>query len=293
MNRRPLVRRARRRLFPLQFEAMESRLLLATFTVTDVSDNVNDTGSLRYAITQSNLARPGPNIIDFNIPGTGLQGIEPSSALPPITTPVIIDGTSQPGYNPNNPRPLIALIGLNIKDPNVNGLTISAGISAVFGLDIVLFTGNGIDLNSNGGDVIDSSIIGTDFGGDSGLGNAGSGVMIDNVPGNAIGTSLATGNVLSGNNGAGLTISGSNATGNLVLGNYIGTDFTGSKPVGNVGGVAIVESAGQHDWRGVVLGAQSDLGQRDWPRHFRGWCDRQPGSGQPHRYRRLRHRAPG
>jgi len=245
MNRRPLVRRARRRLFPLQFEEMESRLLLATtFTVTDTSDGVNDTGSLRYAITQSNLARPGPNTIEFNIPGTGLQEIEPSSALPTITTPVTIDGTSQPGYNPNSPEPLIALIGLNITEPSVNGLTISAGNSAVLGLDIVLFTGNGIDLNSNGGDVIDSSIIGTDFVGDSDLGNLGSGVMIDNVSNNMIGMSLALGNVLSGNGTGGLTISGFGATGNQVQGNYIGTDFSGTQAVPNGTGVAISDASG-------------------------------------------------
>ena len=155
--------------------------------------------------------------------------------MPAITNPVTIDGTSQPGYAG---FPLIEIDGF-FAGPNANGLTISAGSSTVQGLDIVGFSGNGIVLNSNGGDVIDSSIIGTDFGGDSGLGNAGSGVLIDNVPDNVIGTSLATGNVLSGNNGAGLTISGSGATGNLVLGNYIGTDYFGSRAVGNGTGVAI------------------------------------------------------
>ena len=74
------------------------------------------------------------------------------------------------------------------------------------------------------------------------MGNAGSGVLIDNVPDNVIGTSLATGNVLSGNKGAGLTISGSGAKGNLVQGNYIGTDVTGSKAVGNGTGVAIIDA---------------------------------------------------
>ncbi len=45
----------------------------------------------------------------------------------------------------------------------VDGLTISAGSSTVQGLEIVRFSGNGIDLNSKGDDVIDSSIIGTDY----------------------------------------------------------------------------------------------------------------------------------
>jgi hypothetical protein len=117
----------------------------------------------------------------------------------------------------------------------VDGLTISAGSSTVQGLEIVRFSGNGIDLNSKGDDVIDSSIIGTDYIGTAGLGNAGSGVMIDDVPGNVIGTSLATGNLLSGNIGDGLTIFGSGATGNLVLGNYIGTDYSGTQSIINAG----------------------------------------------------------
>ena len=44
----------------LRFEFLESRQLLSTFTVIDTSDDVNDVGSLRNAITQSNLDGPGP-----------------------------------------------------------------------------------------------------------------------------------------------------------------------------------------------------------------------------------------
>ena len=151
-----------------------------------------------------------------------------------------IDGTSQPGYTF---YPLITIDGLHA-GANANGLTISGGSTTVHGLDIVRFTGNGIDLNSHGGDVIDSSIIGTDFSGDFGLGNSGSGVMIDNVPDNVIGTSLATGNLLSGNSGDGLFISGGGATGNLVQGNYIGTNYSGSTFLSNKGnGVEISGSS--------------------------------------------------
>jgi len=176
-----------------------------------------------------------PPTIDFQIGTGGPQTIFPLSALPGITNSVTIDGTSQPGYTG---YPLIGIDGV-FAGFGVDGLTISAGSSTVQGLDIVRFSGNGIDLNSNGDDVIDSCIIGTDLGGNAGLGNSGSGVMIDNVPGNVI-----SGNVLSGNNGAGLTISGSGATGNVVQGNLIGTDFTGSKAVANGIGVAIIGAPG-------------------------------------------------
>ena len=238
MNRRPLVRRARRRLFPLQFEAMESRLLLATFFVTSTADS--GLGTLRQAILDVDADSTPGDTIDFSIGSGGFQIISPLSALPEITNSVTIDGTSQPGYTY---YPLIEIDGV-FAGFGVDGLTISAGSSTVQGLDIVRFSGNGIDLNSHGDDVIDSCIIGTDFGGDPDLGNSGSGVMIDDVPGNMIGTSLATSNVLSGNNGAGLTIFGSVATGNLVLDNYIGTNYVGSKAVPNGIGVAITEAPG-------------------------------------------------
>ena len=115
MNRRPLVRRARRRLFPLQFEAMESRLLLAApFLVTTTVDNGNNVtptpGSLRQAILIANFI-PGQDTIDFQIGSGGFQAIFPPSPLPPITDKVIINGTSQPGYTT---FPLIAIVGSSI-----------------------------------------------------------------------------------------------------------------------------------------------------------------------------------
>ena len=66
------------------------------FQVTTTADS--GPGSLRQAILDSNAATGGTNTIDFAIPGQGLQTITLSSALPPITTSVSIDGTSQPGY---------------------------------------------------------------------------------------------------------------------------------------------------------------------------------------------------
>src|SRR5579859_5293756 len=62
-------------------EALEDRTLLSSFVVTNVNDS--GPGSLRDAITQANN-NPGPDIITFNIPGTGVQTISPTSALPPI-----------------------------------------------------------------------------------------------------------------------------------------------------------------------------------------------------------------
>ena len=51
--------------------------------------------TLREAINQANLAL-GLDTITFDIPGTGQHTIAPSSALPSITSPVSIDGFSDP-----------------------------------------------------------------------------------------------------------------------------------------------------------------------------------------------------
>ena len=256
--------RCRRKPVQLCFEAMESRLLLATmFTVTDVSDDVNDTGSLRYAITQSNLTGPGPNTINFNIPGMGVKTIAPSTALPAITAPVIIDGTSQPGYNPNNPTPMIELSGLNLTDPGEFGLLIFAGNSTVKGLVIDQFTGSGIVLfGSNAtSNLVQGNYIGTDLSGTKAVPNVSDGVEIIDASNNTIGgTTAATRNVISGNGASGILISTfqGSATGNVVEGNYIGTDVTGNQAVANsLTGIYISQQASNNLIGGTTATARN------------------------------------
>jgi len=63
-------------------------------------------------------------MISFAIPGTGVQTIAPASPLPAITNPVVIDGTTQPGYAGT---PLIALSGQAAG--GFDALTISSYVS--------------------------------------------------------------------------------------------------------------------------------------------------------------------
>src|SRR5258708_5826316 len=83
-------RRLCRAAFRPQLESLEERCLLTTFPVVNTNDS--GAGSLRQAIMDANNnANSGePDIIDFNIPGNGVQTIAPLSALPSITDPVII-----------------------------------------------------------------------------------------------------------------------------------------------------------------------------------------------------------
>src|SRR5207244_1318885 len=90
--------------------------------------------------------------------------------------------------------------------------------------------------------------IGLNKAGTAALGNAQGGVQIDTgASGNTIGgpTSGAR-NVISGNAGAaGISISGAGTTGTVVVGNFIGTDWTGTVTLGNTGAGVLISSA--HD----------------------------------------------
>jgi len=66
----------------------------ATLTVSNASDS--GAGSLRQAILDANTTN-GLDTIVFQIPGAGVHTIVLSAALPPITDPVVINGTSQRG----------------------------------------------------------------------------------------------------------------------------------------------------------------------------------------------------
>ena len=103
--------------------------LQAQFAITDGVFVVKTTadsgpGSLRQAILDSNIATGGTNTIDFAIPGTGVQTIAPASPLPAITNPVVIDGTTQPGYAG---VPLIAIVSQGTGD--ADPLTVGSDVT--------------------------------------------------------------------------------------------------------------------------------------------------------------------
>src|SRR5687768_7077632 len=81
-------------------ERLETRRLLATFTVTTIADVVDPSdgiNTLREAIIESNTI-PGVDRIEFNLPGPGPHIISPTGMLPSIVTGCILDGRTQPGY---------------------------------------------------------------------------------------------------------------------------------------------------------------------------------------------------
>jgi hypothetical protein len=217
---------------------MEVSAAGSTFVVSNTNDS--GPGSLRAAILAAN-SNSGVDSIEFDIPGTGPHTIQPNSALPTITDPVIIDGTTQPGFSS---KPIVELDGSNA-GTTIDGLKITGGNSTVRGLVINRFNGSSqssaIELNGTGGNVIEGNYIGTDVTGTIALTNAklvsvsypGRGIVIYSSSGNTIGgTAPGSGNLISGNLN-GIKIYGTSATGNLVQGNYIGTDVTGTVALGN------------------------------------------------------------
>ena len=87
------------------------------------------------------------------------------TVLPTITDPVIIDGTTQPGFAG---KPIVELNGAGALPippraaSDVYGLQVTADSSTIRGLIINRFSGRGIDLNISNGNVIEGNFIGTD-----------------------------------------------------------------------------------------------------------------------------------
>ncbi len=210
----------------------------------DVDDGACDLAhcSLREAINGANTDAYF-DTIGFGIAGAGPHRIQPASALPDIGYSVLIDGYTQTGASPNTNGPglgsnavlMIELDGSSAGS-GASGLHITAGGSTVSGLAINRFDANGILLSLNGGNMIRGIFIGTDVTGTTDLGNGGHGILIDNSAYNVIGgITPGTRNVVSGNELAGIRVDGASATENVVLGNFIGTDVTGTVDLGNTG----------------------------------------------------------
>jgi titin len=156
-----------------------------------------------------------------------------------------------------------------------NGLTTNVpGLMLVFGSknNVVggttagagnLISGNGyagvvISGAGTSGNVVLGNYIGTDESGAAKLGNGAGGVaLFGGASGNTVGgTASGAGNVISGNHNGGVEISQAGTSGNVVLSNLIGTDKSGTTPLGNgLGGVAIYGGASGNTVGGTASGA--------------------------------------
>lgn len=233
-------------------ELLEDRTLLTPFIVTNTNDS--GTGSLRQAILDANASPPttGTDLIEFDIPGSGVQTISPASPLPEITVPVTIDGYTQSGASPNtNPagQGLNTVLSIQLDGANAGllpfgMLQVAASGSTVEGLNVNNAQGPDIELYGSDDNVITGNFLGTDptgtaiFSLNTSSGGTLDGIDLKSSAGNTIGGSApADRNLIAGNAGNGIEIPLYLDTGNAIEGNLIGTDITGTKALGNGVGI--------------------------------------------------------
>jgi hypothetical protein len=212
--------------------------LTANAATTFVVNNTNDAGggSLRQAILDAN-ANPGADVITFNI-GSGLQTISPIATLPDISDPVVIDGTTQPGFSGT---PLIEINASNIPSlPNRGVLFLTGGNITVRSLILNHFADGGITMIL-GGNHVEGCYIGTDATGSVGTSSRGNGITIFSAPANVIGgTTPNSRNVIAALD-FGISIVGG-ADSNQILGNYIGINAAGTAALPVFAGMSIGSS---------------------------------------------------
>jgi hypothetical protein len=191
---------------PQQGSVSESGVQCSNATNDDSADDsfIND-GCPAIGVASGNR-------LEGNLIGTQSNG---ASLPPPGSTKsffgVLIDGA------PNN---IIGVAGgiPNIASGNQVGMQIQ-GVGA---------TGN----------LVQRNYVGTDVTGSADVGNQSSGIVIGSAVGGAVnntvgGTAAGAGNVISGNELQGIEINNANSSGNLIQGNYIGTDVSGTLEIGN------------------------------------------------------------
>jgi len=234
----------------------------AVFTVTNTLDS--GPGSLRQAILDANAAS-GMDSIHFNIPGAGPHQILVNTQLPGITSPVLIDGYTQPGSGANT-----AAVGTNAvlkielrPSPTMTGsgsglaLLVGSDGSTIRGLAVNSFNGSQIAATAGYNCVITGNFVGTNPSGTVGYPGA---------PGTRTGISVSAGycriggparadrNLVSGLSGTGIFVSGSNV---VVQGNLVGTVANGGAALGNARGIVVGASNPTVLTQNVLIGGEN------------------------------------
>jgi hypothetical protein len=192
-------------------------------------------------------ATPGARNI---ISGNGIEGVPISGGASNNSVQGNFIGTDITGTRILGNR--FSGVGLfNTSDNTIGGTASGAGN---------LISGNGANgvtiYPQTSGNLVQGNLIGTNVAGSAALPNNGDGVLITDGANSTIG-GLITGarNVISGNGQDGVGIVGNNATGNVLQGNYIGTDVTGTQNLANSGNGVLITSASGNTIGGPPSGA--------------------------------------
>jgi hypothetical protein len=234
------------------------------YAVTNLNDSGD--GSFRAALTAANAAPAGQySGITFNVAGT----VTLASNLPAITSRVLIDGTTAPGFNAAT-GPTFALNFAN----SYNGLSFDTGSarSGMSGLAVIRSSGNGITLNA-GSIALLLNQIGVDLSG-ADAGNASDGIYIaatsnnNRIGSNPNSASNYFSNLISGNGGDGIQINGS--SGNTIQSNLIGTNRAGTVAIQNDGNGILITAAASNNTIGGTAYYDSTTQQTNNPTGNKG-----------------------
>jgi titin len=249
--------------------------------------SANGSGSLGDGV--SIFSSANGNVVEGNFIGTDATG---HSALPNAVSGVgissgqnnqvggtvsgagnLISGNQTVGVNlfgsATNNSVLANTIGTDVSGTvavaNSTGVNINNGANhnTVAGNEISGNSTQGIAIFGNGTvtNVIQGNAIGTDPTATQAVPN-GIGILISQgAAGNMVGgTNAGNGNHISGNLGSGVAILGNTTENNVLLGNFIGTDVSGSQPLGNLdSGVTIAQGARYNTVGGTDSGAGNVL----------------------------------
>ncbi len=118
---------------------------------------------------------------------------------------------------------------------NVIGGTTAGDRNVISGNNV-----DGIHIDGVSGNLVQGNYVGTNATGTGAVGNGEDGIWLDNASSNTIGGTVAGArNVVSGNNWSGIALSGLGGD-NVIQGNYIGVNASGTGPLGNlVHGISI------------------------------------------------------
>ncbi|MBL8162141.1 MAG: right-handed parallel beta-helix repeat-containing protein, partial [Anaerolineae bacterium] len=233
--------------------AAQTTLVVTTAASGTTVNGCDADCTLLDAINASNATTGTVETITFNIPNSGVQTIFTNAGFS-ITQSVILDATTQPGYTntplieirPSTPSLSYGFRVLNLSvfgyDPN---LTVTIRGFAIGGFT----SGLGIQVGNGQNHLIENNHIGV---------NAAGTAEVPNDRGLLLWARNSTirGNVISGNNGTGLYLSNSGdrlSFGNSIVGNYIGTNRSGTAILANQNGIHLDGGAYNNTIGGLTL----------------------------------------
>lgn len=228
----------------------------STIEVTSTADA--GAGTLREAITAANAAKSiSATSIVFKTTGT----ITLASALPVVTSPVVLDGTQLPHYSAaGGPA-----VGVNFA--NNSGLVFGKGSagSSMIALSLVASRSAGVTIQDDNV-TLSANYIGLAVGGEASP-NAGDGVLLtSNVNGAQIGSNTGNiagyySNVISANGGNGIRLEG--ASRNTIAANRIGTNPAGTSALPNAKNGIVLTQGSSNNLIGGRVGTDSTGASND------------------------------